>query len=241
LIAALRILQNGDITPDRMTGSWAGAMGHTQFIPTSYLGFAVDFTGDGRRDIWSDDPTDALASAAAYLSKSGWQRGQPWGMEVRLPSGFATGQTGRGKGRATADWAAQGVTRAGGAALPESGSGSIIIPAGPSGPAFLLFQNFNVILRYNNAENYAIGVGHLSDRLRGGPPVRGEFPPDKQGMTIADRQELQRRLTAKGFDTEGTDGVIGKKTRAAISGYQGAQGLPVTGEPTLVLLNRLRG
>ena len=241
LMAALRILQNGDITPDRMTGSWAGAMGHTQFIPTSYQGFAVDFTGDGRRDIWSDDPTDALASTAAYLAKSGWQRGQPWGLEVRLPPGFATGQTGRGKGQAVSSWAAQGVTRAGGAALPGSGSGSIIIPAGPSGPAFLLFQNFNVILRYNNAENYAIGVGHLSDRLRGGGPVRGAFPPDAQGMTIADRQELQRRLTAKGFDTEGSDGVIGKKTAAAISAYEAAHGLPVTGVPTLILLNRLRG
>ena len=241
LIAALRILQNGDVTPDRMTGSWAGAMGHTQFIPTSYLGFAVDFTGDGRRDIWSDDPSDALASTAAYLAKSGWQRGQPWGMEVRLPPGFAIGQTGRGKGQATSSWAAQGVTRAGGAALPGSGAGSIIIPAGPSGPAFLLFQNFNVILRYNNAENYAIGIGHLSDRLRGGPPVQGTFPPDAQGMTIADRQELQRRLTAKGFDTEGSDGVIGKKTAAAISAYEAAQGLAVTGVPTLVLLNRLRG
>ena len=241
LMAALRILQNGDISPDRMTGSWAGAMGHTQFIPTSYLGFAVDFTGDGRRDIWSDDPTDALASTAAYLAKSGWRRGQPWGLEVRLPAGFAMGQTGRGKGQAASAWSAQGVTRAGGGALPDQGAASIVIPAGPSGPAFLLFQNFNVILRYNNAENYAIGVGHLSDRLRGGPAVRGEFPPDRQGMTIADRQELQRRLTAKGFDTEGSDGVIGKKTRAAISAYEGAQGLAVTGEPTLILLQRLRG
>ena len=138
-------------------------------------------------------------------------------------------------------WAAQGVTRASGGALLGGGSGSIIIPAGPSGPAFLLFQNFNVILRYNNAENYAIGVGHLSDRLRGGGPVRGAFPPDAQGMTIADRQELQRRLTAKGFDTEGSDGVIGKKTAAAIGAYEAAQGLPVTGVPTLILLNRLRG
>ncbi|MGQ0564402.1 MAG: lytic murein transglycosylase [Gemmobacter sp.] len=240
LMAALRILQNGDITPERMTGSWAGAMGHTQFIPTSYQGFAVDFTGDGRRDIWSDDPTDALASTAAYLAKSGWRRGQPWGLEVRLPAGFAMGQTGRGKGQATSAWSAQGVTRAGGGALPD-GSGSIIVPAGPSGPAFLLFQNFNVILRYNNAENYAIGVGHLSDRLRGGQAIRGEFPPDRQGMTIADRQELQRRLTAKGFDTEGSDGVIGPRTRAAISGYEAAQGLAVTGEPTLILLQRLRG
>ena len=241
LMAALRILQNGDVTADRMTGSWAGAMGHTQFIPTSYQLFAVDFTGDGRRDIWSDDPTDALASTAAYFAKSGWRRGTPWGYEVRLPPGFAMGQTGRGKGQATSAWAAQGVTRANGGALPGGGSGSIIIPAGPSGPAFLLTSNFNVILRYNNAENYALGVGHLSDRLNGGPAIQGRFPPDAQGMTIDDRQELQRRLTAKGFDTEGSDGVIGKKTIAAISAYEAAQGLPVTGVPTLVLLNRLRG
>jgi lytic murein transglycosylase len=240
LMAALRILQNGDVTPERMTGSWAGAMGHTQFIPTSYLGFAVDFTGDGRRDIWSDDPTDALASTAAYLAKSGWRRGQPWGMEVRLPAGFA-GPVGRGTGRAVSDWAAAGVTRAGGGALPAGGAGSIILPAGPGGPAFLLMQNFNVILRYNNAENYAIGVGHLSDRLVGGAAIRGEFPPDRQGLTIADRQELQRRLTAKGYDTEGSDGVIGARTKAAISAYEAAEGLPVTGEATLVLLRRLRG
>ena len=241
LIAALRILQNGDVTPARMTGSWAGAMGHTQFIPTSYLGFAVDFTGDGRRDIWSDDPSDALASTAAYLARSGWRKGQLWGLEVQLPPGFATGQTGRGTTRAVSDWSAQGVRRYGGGALPEDGPASILIPAGAGGPAFMVFRNFTVITRYNNAENYVIGVGHLSDRLRGGPPVQGTFPPDAQGMTIGDRQDLQRRLTAKGFDTEGSDGVIGPKTRSAITAYETAQGLPVTGEPTLSLLIRLRG
>ena len=239
LIAALKILQNGDVSPEGMTGSWAGAMGHTQFIPTSYLAYAVDFRGDGRRDIWSDDPTDALASTGAYLQRSGWTRGQPWGVEVSLPGGFNTGLAGRGKGRSTGEWAGMGVTRAGGGALP-GGSGSIIVPSGASGPAFLLFQNFNVILRYNNAENYAIGVGHLSDRLAGGGAIRGAFPPDKAGMTKADRQELQRRLTAAGYDTEGTDGVIGAKTKAAISAYQAAQGLAVTGEPSVALLARLR-
>jgi membrane-bound lytic murein transglycosylase B len=237
LLAALRILQNGDISADRMTGSWAGAMGHTQFIPTSYLEYAVDFTGDGRRDIWSDDPSDALASTAAYLSRSGWTRGVRWGIEVRLPPGFNTGLLGRGKGKSAATWSDLGVTDAGGGRLPANATGSIIATGGP---AFLLTSNFNVILRYNNAENYAIGVGHLSDRLNGGPPIRASFGPDAIGMTIADRQDLQRRLTAAGFDTDGSDGVIGAKTRAAISAFQASVGLPVTGEPSLDLLRRLR-
>lgn len=241
LLAALRILQNGDTTPANMTGSWAGAMGHTQFIPTSYLEFAVDFTGDGRRDIWSEDPTDSLASTAAYLSRSGWRKGQPWGIEVRLPASFNTGVTGRGKGRTSDAWSGLGVTTVNGGRLPNHGAGSIILPQGTNGPAFLIFNNFNAIARYNNAVNYVIGVGHLSDRLRGGGPIQGNFPPDVTGMTIADRQELQRRLTAAGFDTEGSDGVIGAKTRAAIESFQRARGLPVTGEPSLDLLRRLRG
>lgn len=240
LVAALKILQAGDIPADRMTGSWAGAMGHTQFIPTSYLAFAVDFTGDGRRDIWSDDPADALASTAAYLKRNGWRTGQPWGMEVRLPAGFSAGLLGRGKGRGLGEWAAMGVTRANGAALPAGGSGSIIAPAGLSGPAFLLMPNFNVILRYNNAENYALGVGYLADLLGGAAPLRGRFPPDRNGMTMADRQELQRRLTAAGFDTEGADGVIGTRTIEAIKAFQASRGLPVTGEPSLALLAALR-
>lgn len=240
LIAALKILQNGDVSPQGMTGSWAGAMGHTQFIPTSYLAYAVDFKGDGRRDIWSDDPTDGLASAAAYLQKSGWRKGQPWGVEVQLPGGFDTGLAGRGKGRSVAEWTAMGVRAATGGTVPDHGVGSIILPMGPSGPAFMLFNNFNVILRYNNAENYAIGIGHLADRLRGGGPIRGSFPPDKAGMTMADRQELQRRLTAAGYDTEGSDGVIGAKTKAAISAYQASAGMVVTGEPSTALLLRLR-
>ncbi|MCB1372271.1 MAG: lytic murein transglycosylase [Rhodobacteraceae bacterium] len=240
LLAALRILQNGDVTPGAMTGSWAGAMGHTQFIPTSYLAYAVDFTGDGRRDIWSDDPSDALASTAAYLSRSGWRHGQPWGVEVRLPAGFDTGLTGRGTRRSPSDWAALGIRAMDGRPIPDHGPASIIIPMGPSGPAFMIFGNFTAITRYNNAENYVIGIGHLSDRLAGGPPIRGSFPPDAQGMTIADRQELQRRLTAAGFDTQGSDGVIGPNTRAAISGYQQRAGLTVTGEPSLGLLAQLR-
>lgn len=238
LVAALKILQAGDISPGGMTGSWAGAMGHTQFIPTSYLAFAVDFTGDGRRDIWNEDPTDALASTAAYLAKSGWTRGLPWGMEVTVPAGFNAGLLGRGKGKSAAEWGALGVRAADGRALA---GGSIIAGGnGGGGPYFLLTQNFATILRYNNAQNYAIGVGHLSDRLLGRGAVQASFGPDASGMTKADRQELQRLLTARGFDTEGSDGVIGAKTRAAISAYQASVGLPVTGEPSVELLRRLR-
>jgi lytic murein transglycosylase len=238
LTAALKILQNGDIAPDRMTGSWAGAMGHTQFIPTTYLAYAADWTGDGRRDIWAEDPADSLASTANYVAKSGWRRGLPWGMEVQLPAGFPASALGRGKGRSAAEWSSLGVTAAQGGALA---AGSIVAPAGMGGPAFLLTQNFNVILRYNNAENYAIGVGHLSDRIRGGGPIRAAFGPDAAGLTKADRQELQRLLTAAGFDTGGTDGVVGAKTTAAIEAFQRARGLPVTGEPSLDLLRALRG
>lgn len=239
LVAALKILQAGDVSAGGMVGSWAGAMGHTQFIPTSYLAYAVDFTGDGRRDIWSEDPTDSLASTAAYLSRSGWTRGLPWGMEVVLPAGFNAGLLGRGKGQSADTWLGLGVRSADGRPL----AGGSIIAGGNAGgsPHFLLTQNFATILRYNNAQNYAIGVGHLSDRLLGRGPVQASFGPDANGMTQADRQELQRRLTAAGFDTEGSDGVIGAKTKTAISAYQASIGVPVTGEPTLELLRRLGG
>jgi len=240
LIAALRILQNGDIPASQMTGSWAGAMGHTQFIPTSYQAYAVDFRGDGRRDIWSEDPTDALASAASYLSRSGWRRGQPWGVEVQLPSGFG-GPFGRATTRSPSDWAAQGVRDMNGRAVPDHGPASILTPAGSGGPAFMVFRNFTVITRYNNAESYVIGVGHLSDRIRGGGALLASFGPDRTGLTKVDRQDLQRRLTRAGFDTEGDDGIIGPKTKSAISGYQQQAGLAVTGEPSRDLLRRLRG
>lgn len=238
LMAALKILANGDIPASQMTGSWAGAMGHTQFISTTYLAYAVDFTGDGRRDIWSDDPTDALASTANYLARSGWTHGQLWGVEVTMPPGLVP--SGRGVTRSVADWSSLGLRPAGGGALPDHGPAALIAPMGNPGPAFLVFRNFNVILRYNNAENYAIGVGHLSDRIAGGAAVQAAFPPDAQGMTMADRQELQTRLTAAGYDTQGTDGVIGQKTKDAIAAWQRANGMAVTGEPSLQILNRLR-
>ncbi|WP_226627993.1 lytic murein transglycosylase [Alloyangia pacifica] len=235
-LAALRILERGDIDPAHLTGSWAGAMGHTQFIPTTYQSYAVDFRGDGRRDIWSDDPTDGLASTANYLSRSGWRRGEPWGLEVLLPAG---GASMAGGSRSGAGWASAGVRPAAGGSLP-SGSGKLLLPQGAAGPAFLVYRNFSVILRYNNAQNYGIGVGHLSDRLLGAGPLRGGFPPDRYGLTIDDRRELQGRLNGAGFDAGTPDGVLGKKTTAAIEGYQARAGLPVTGEPSQALLARLR-
>ena len=238
LTAALKILQRGDTTPANMTGSWAGAMGHTQFIPTSFEAYAVDFTGDGRRDIWSNDPTDSLASTAAYLKRSGWRRGQPWGVEVRLPAGFS-GPFGRGSTRSAASWAAAGVRDMNGAPVPDHGPASIIVPQ-RGGPAFMVFRNFTVITRYNNSESYVIGVGHLSDRIAGGAPLRSGFPPDATGLTIDDRKELQTRLNRAGFDVGTPDGVVGKKTEAAISGYQQANGLAVTGKPSQALLQQLR-
>jgi len=205
LLAALKIIQNGDIPADRMTGSWAGAMGHTQFIPTSYEAFAVDFTGDGRRDIWSEDPTDSLASTAVYLQRNGWTRGLAWGAEV----------------------------------VNGAPQGTIIQPQ-PGGPRFAVTSNFRVIKRYNNSDAYAIGVGHLSDRIGGAGPLRTSFPPDANGLTKDDRMLLQQRLTARGFDTGGADGVIGPNSERAISAYQASIGQPATGVPSQAVLRQLQ-
>ena len=237
LLAALRILERGDTSASQLQGSWAGAMGHTQFIPTTYQAHAVDFRGDGRRDIWSEDPIDALASAAAYLSDSGWRRGVPWGLEVNAPSGLPVG---RGTRRSVSSWASSGVTPARGGSLPALGDAALLRPDGSTGPAFLVSRNFDVILRYNNSENYALGVGYLASRIAGGPPLSASFGPDRYGLTVEDRRLLQERLTARGFDTGGTDGVIGPNTIEAIEAYQASAGLAVTGEPSQALLNTLR-
>ena len=205
LLAALQILQNGDIPASQMTGSWAGAMGQTQFMPTVFLEFAVDFNGDGRRDIWSADPADALAGTAAYLERRGWTRGLGWGGEV-------------------------------GSGGP---SGRVIQPQ-PGGPSFNTTSNFRVIKRYNPSDAYALGVGHLADRIGGGGPLRGSFPPDENGLLRVDRMALQERLTARGFDTQGVDGVIGANTESAIRAYQASRSLPVTGTPSQALLQSLQ-
>ncbi|MCI2399547.1 lytic murein transglycosylase [Aliiroseovarius subalbicans] len=240
LIAALNILQSGDTTAARMVGSLAGAMGHTQFMPSSFLKHAVDWTGDGRRDIWSDDPTDALASTAAYLKTKGWVKGQPWAIEVALPKGMDLALTGRIFPRRTRDWIRLGVTAASGGKLPNHGKGAVILPAGPTGPVFMIYQNFHVLKAYNYADSYVIGVGHLSDRLAGGGPIRAGYPQNPWGMTNAQRQTLQKRLNARGFKAGNPDGVIGEKGRAAIRAYETSAGLDVTGVPTLALLDRLR-
>ena len=240
LLQALKILQSGEVRVAEFKGSWAGAMGHTQFIPTSWAAFAVDWTGDGRRDVWGDDPSDALASTAAYLARSGWRRGQPWGREVVLPRGFDYELTGRGHRRKASDWARMGVRDAKGGAVKGTARAAILAPAGASGPAFMVFPNFDVILRYNNAEAYGLAVGILSDRLAGGGPLTRGWPEGDRDLTPSESVELQRRLMARGLDTGGADGKLGPKTRAAIRAVQRASGAEPDGRASLFLLQRLR-
>lgn len=240
LIAALQIVEAGEIAPSRMRGSWAGAMGHTQFLPTSYLDHAQDWDGDGRRNIWGDDPVDALASAAAYLAANGWQSGQPWGLEVSLPKGFDYRQTGELVTRSGSDWAALGVRPAGGGTLPPGDAISIRVPAGHSGAAFATYPNFRVIERYNTADAYVIGVGHLADRLAGGPAIAAPWPRQDRVLTFDERVEMQRLLAAKGFDPQKFDGLVGPLTLEAIQQYQADRGLIPDGYANPALLGRLR-
>jgi membrane-bound lytic murein transglycosylase B len=240
LIAALQILQAGDTAPRNMTGSWAGAMGHTQFIPTSFLDYAVDGNGDGRRDIWADDPTDALASTANYLRSFGWVQGQPWGVEVQIPQGFDYATARRENQKLPSEWATIGIVDMAGRAVPDHGSASILLPAGALGAAFMIFPNFAVIERYNTADAYVIGVGLLSGRISGGDAVQAAWPRDDRALNGVERVELQERLTAAGFDTTVIDGRIGPLTINAIRNYQLANNITPDGYASLRLLNRLR-
>ncbi|WP_442969969.1 lytic murein transglycosylase [Roseovarius sp. ZX-A-9] len=240
LIAALKIIQAGDVAPGNMTGSWAGAMGHTQFIPTSYLAYAVDFTGDGKRDIWSDNPTDALASTAAYLARFGWKKGQPWGVEVKLPRGFDPARARRSLKQAPSAWAAEGIRDIHGKPVPNYGAASILLPAGTQGAAFMIFHNFSVIEKYNKADAYVIGVGHLADRLKGGPAIQASWPRQYQSTTIKQKKEIQTQLQRKGYDVQVIDGKIGPKTIGAIRKFQKSRGLPPDGYPSRQLLKALR-
>lgn len=240
LIAALKIIQSGDVPPSRLTGSWAGAMGHTQFIPTSYLAFAEDFRGDGKRDIWSDDPTDALASTAAYLKNFGWEKGQPWGVEVVLPRGFDYSKTGAKTKRSADAWAALGVRDTKGARVPNHGRASILLPAGAEGVAFMIFNNFHVIERYNTADAYVIGVGYLSDRIGGAGTLKANWPRGDRNLRFTEKQEMQRLLTRRGFSTDGVDGIIGPNTIQAIRRFQSSQGLTPDGYASFEILKRLR-
>jgi len=241
LIAALKIVQAGDITPDRMLGSWAGAMGQTQFIPTTYLIHAVDFDGDGRRDIWGS-ATDALASTAHLLSRSGWKTGESWGYEVKLPAGFDYAQADRSNRHSVAQWRALGVRKANGGALPardDKQEAAILLPSGHRGPAFLVMRNFRAILAYNNSTSYALAVGLLSQRFSGGGHIAASWPKDERPLKRTEREALQRALTNAGYDTQGVDGIIGYNTRQAIRRYQKAHGLPADGHPDARLLRQL--
>ena len=240
LVEALKILQSGDVQLANFKGSWAGAMGHTQFIPTSYQSLAVDFDGDGKRDIWSEDPADALASTANYLAKNGWVKGMPWGVEVRIPQGFDYTLANRDIKRMPADWAKIGIVDLDGKAVPDHGSASVLLPAGAKGAAFLIFKNFDVIETYNTADAYVIGVGHLSDRITGAGPIRSDWPREDRALTFDERMEMQRLLTAKGFDTQKIDGKIGPLTINAVRAFQTSIGDIPDGYASLNILKKLR-
>lgn len=241
---ALRILQAGHISEDKLKGSWAGAFGHTQFMPSTFERLAVDFDGDGRRDIVDSAP-DALASTANFLKKGGWQTGLPWGFEVKLPEGFnADGESRRNK-KPLSSWQGRGVTRIDGSALVQGGLSSsspagLLIPAGASGPAFLVFKNFDAIYGYNAAESYALAIAHLSDRMRGGAPFVTPWPTDDAGTSRAERREIQQYLLARGYDIGVADGLIGDKSREAIKQEQIRLGLTPNGRGGQKILQALR-
>lgn len=242
LLAALQILQQGDIAPEKMLGSWAGAMGQTQFIPTTYNTHAVDFDGDGRRDIWGS-PADALASTAHYLQSSGWQKGQPWGFEVSVPSTFNYSLADGAIRKTVAEWTQLGVKLPSGASVPagsEQLSAALLLPAGYRGPAFLILDNFRAVLKYNNSSSYALAVNLLSERFSGAGLISGQWPKDDLPLSRSERIELQNLLSANNYDAGNPDGIIGANTRKAIRAAQQSFGWPADGYPTHKLLESLR-
>ncbi|QPH56169.1 lytic murein transglycosylase [Pontivivens ytuae] len=240
LIGAMRIVQDGDVRAGSLVGSWAGAMGHTQFMPTSYHRFAQDFDGDGQRNIWSEDPTDALASTAHYLAENGWTPGQPWGIEVRLPDSFDWLLSDRSQTHPASFWTQAGVTTFDGGQLPDHGPARLLAPVGAGGPAFLTYENFEVIKTYNNSTSYALAIGLLGDRIEGRTGVRATWPRDRLPLSRSDSRELQERLTAMGYDTQGADGRIGPNTERAIRQFQVDRGLTPDGTATDRLLALVR-
>ncbi len=240
LIAALTILENREVRLDEMLGSWAGAMGHTQFMPSSFLDFAVDHDGDGRRDIWNpSNPVDALASTANYLAQSGWQKGSPWGIEVRLPDDFDFLQAGSGRSKPVGAWGNQGLTDADGAGLQGQDEATVFLPAGATGPAFLVFRNFTVIQKYNASEIYALAVGLLGDRIDGAGFIQAEWPANVRPLSLKDVRALQEKLRDLGFDPGGIDGLVGPDTRAAVRAFQESAGLVPDGHVSNVILEHL--
>ncbi len=239
LLAALKILQNGDIDRTQMIGSWAGAIGQTQFLPTNFLAYAVDADGDGRRDLWGSS-VDALASTANFLARSGWQTAQSWGTEVRLPTGFDYARADDNVRQTSAAWENEGVQSMNGAPLPALNDSSIWLASNASGPAFLIGPNFRTILRYNNSTSYALAVSMLAQRLAGGPTIQAPWPRDVQALTRSQLLALQTALNTRGFDSGTPDGMMGAATRRGIREYQRSLGLPEDGYPSLDLLQHLQ-
>jgi lytic murein transglycosylase len=239
LLSALLILQEGDVTPRDMLGSWAGAMGQTQFMPSSFLAYAVDFDGRGRRDIWTD-AADAIGSTANFLAKQGWKKGLPWGFEVRLPPGFKLAPEDFSARAPFAAFSRWGVTRADGTAMPAEGEAQLLMPAGLSGPVFLVTVNFHVIKSYNNSTAYALGVALLGDAIMGGQNLRARWPTHERYLSQAQIRELQTELQKLGYDVGKIDGLAGEALQAAVSAYQFKSGLAPDGFPSTQILSMVR-
>ncbi len=239
LIAALQLVDRGDLTLDDLHGSWAGAFGQTQFIPTTYRRLAIDFDGDGRRDLVRS-VADALGSTANYLHRAGWRTGAPWMIEVKVPAGYS-GPTGRQDRASLATWDRRGVVRADGARLTGAREAGLLLPAGPAGPGFLVFRNFDAIYAYNHAESYALAISHLADRMAGLPALRTAWPTDDPGLSRAERRRLQELLIARGYDIGEVDGRIGSRTRAAIREAETSLGMPPTGRAGQAIYRALGG
>ncbi|MGM0788194.1 MAG: lytic murein transglycosylase, partial [Thermodesulfobacteriota bacterium] len=240
LLDALRIIEQGHIDPDGMRGSWAGAMGHMQFLPSTFTGHAVDYTGNGRKDIWGSLP-DAFASAAKFLSDIGWQKGELWGREVLLPEDFDLSLASMDTKKTVNEWSGLGVRRAYGEPLPAADmEGSVILPQSHEGPAFLVYNNFRVIMRWNRSINYAISVGHLADRIIGLPEIVNGRDADHEPLSREDVKEIQQLLNRLGFDAGSEDGYAGSRTRTAIRNFQQEHSLPPDGYTSPELLQRLQ-
>ena len=236
----LKIIQDGHVAPERLTGSWAGAFGHTQFMPSTFMRLAVDFDGDGRRDLVDSVP-DALASTANFLKRAGWRGDLPWGFEVSLPQGMDVSGAGRRNKQPISAWAARGVRRIDGAPMPAAATpAGLLLPAGKDGPAVLVTRNFDAVYSYNAAESYGLAIAHLSDRLRGGAPFATPWPTDDPGLSRAERRELQQLLIARGHDIGEADGMIGARTREALKLEQAALGLAADGRAGQRVLQALR-
>ncbi|HKU65911.1 MAG TPA: lytic murein transglycosylase [Rhizomicrobium sp.] len=238
-LAALQIYQQQQYPASEMVGSWAGAFGQTQFTPTTFLKYAADGDGDGRIDLWRSPP-DALASAARLLSGQGWTRGQNWGYEISLPDGFAYEDADLENDKPVSEWSARGIKTANGDALAVlDGNAAIYLPTGARGPAFLILPNFRVLLKYNNAASYALAVSLLADRMAGAGPVKHDWPRDERALSRNERLQFQKDLQILGFDSGTADGVLGRKTRAALRQYQKTKSLAADGFPTAMLLGLL--